>query len=218
LKDISQKTAFLLGLATAKRIGELHALTTDISHKEQWTEVSIAFQPTFLAKTQDPGNPATGSTHLTVLALAPTLEKGLSDRLLCPVRALKFYLARTQPTRGNITQLFLTFGSGTLKPVTKSTLSNWIKDIIRSAHAQSTDEDARLTKCSTHELRALSTSLRFQHSHNLSAIMEAASWRSHNTFSHFYLRDITLTNNHLSSLGPLVACQGIVGERPSKAK
>ena len=53
---LSQKTLFLLGFATAKRIGELHALSYRVSHTRNWGEVSFSFVPGFVAKTQDPSS------------------------------------------------------------------------------------------------------------------------------------------------------------------
>ena len=40
---LAQKTLFLLALASAKRIGELHALSYRVSHTRDWGEVSFAF-------------------------------------------------------------------------------------------------------------------------------------------------------------------------------
>ena len=40
-----QKTLFLLALASAKRIGELHALLYRVSHARNWAEVSFSFVP-----------------------------------------------------------------------------------------------------------------------------------------------------------------------------
>ena len=51
---LAQKTLFLLALASAKRIGELHALSYHVSHTRGWAEVSFSFVPGFVAKTQDP--------------------------------------------------------------------------------------------------------------------------------------------------------------------
>ena len=51
---LAQKTLFLLALASAKRIGELHALLHRVSHSRGWAEVSFSFVPGFVAKTQDP--------------------------------------------------------------------------------------------------------------------------------------------------------------------
>ena len=51
---LAQKTLFLLALASAKRIGELHALSHRVSHSRDWGEVSFTFVAGFVAKTQDP--------------------------------------------------------------------------------------------------------------------------------------------------------------------
>ena len=51
---LAQKTLFLLALASAKRIGELHALSYRVSHTRNWGEVSFSFAPGFVTKTEDP--------------------------------------------------------------------------------------------------------------------------------------------------------------------
>lgn len=212
MKHLSHKTLFLLGLASAKRIGEIHALSANVNHTEHWTSVSIEFDTAFLAKTQDPGDPSTSRRFLRIPALGPTLDSSLvEDRSLCPVRALKHYLHRTKSLRANRSRLFIPLAPGRTKQLSKATLSNWVKDVIKSAHRTATDSDARLSRCNAHELRALATSVLFTHTHSLSSVMEAACWRNHNTFSHFYLRDIALSNSQLSSLGPIVAGQGVIG-------
>ena len=53
---LAQKTLFLLALASAKRIGELHVLSYRVSHSGGWGEVSFSFVPGFVAKTQDPSS------------------------------------------------------------------------------------------------------------------------------------------------------------------
>ena len=53
---LAQKTLFLLALASAKRIGELHALSYRVSHTRNWGEVSFSFVTGFVAKTQDPSS------------------------------------------------------------------------------------------------------------------------------------------------------------------
>ncbi len=212
LKLLTFKAIFLLSLASAKRIGELHALTKNFSHTNNWNSITIMFDPSFLAKTQDPADPSTGLSSLTIPALANEVASDLPDRLLCPVRAIRYYIKRTEPLRGNRSRLFLPIMAGNTKDISKVTISNWVKEVIKSAHESATDTDANLIRVSTHELRALATSILFKHTHSLNAVMEAACWRNHNTFSHFYLRDITKTNDDIMSLGPIVAGQGIVGE------
>ena len=48
---LAQKTLFLLALASAKRIDELHTLSYRVSHSRGWSEVSFSFVPGFVAKT-----------------------------------------------------------------------------------------------------------------------------------------------------------------------
>ena len=93
-----RKTLFLLALASAKRIGELHALSYRVSHTRDWGEVSFAFVTGFVAKTQDPSSLAPRFEGFTVPALT-NARKNRNGRLLCPVRAVKVYLDRTAPHR-----------------------------------------------------------------------------------------------------------------------
>ena len=50
---LTHKKLFLLALDSAKRLGELHALSHRVSHSVGWKEVSFSFVPGFVAKTQD---------------------------------------------------------------------------------------------------------------------------------------------------------------------
>ena len=89
---------FLLALASAKRIGELHALSYRVSHTRDWGEVSFAFVTGFVAKNQDPSSLAPRFEGFSVPALT-NARKNRNGRLLCPVRAVKVYLDRTAPHR-----------------------------------------------------------------------------------------------------------------------
>ena len=53
---LAQKTLVLIALASAKRIGELQALSYRVSHSRAWGEASFVFVPGFVAKTQDPSS------------------------------------------------------------------------------------------------------------------------------------------------------------------
>ena len=80
---LAQKMLFLLALASAKRIGELHALSYRVSHTRDWGEVSFAFVTGFVAKTQDPSSLAPRFEGFTVPALT-NARKNRNGRLLCP--------------------------------------------------------------------------------------------------------------------------------------
>ena len=50
---LAQKMLFLIALSSAKRVGELHALSYCVSHSTDWKVSSFSFVPDFVAKTQD---------------------------------------------------------------------------------------------------------------------------------------------------------------------
>ena len=97
LKHLTFKTVFLLALGSGKRRSEIHAWQNrNIRHQSDLSNVSLYPSPSFLSKNQlakeGPDSVAPG----VIPALAPTLDRSLkSDRSLCPVRALHYYLDRT---------------------------------------------------------------------------------------------------------------------------
>ena len=129
---LAQKTLFLLALASAKRIGELHALSYRVSHTRDWGEVSFAFVTGFVAKTQDPSSLAPRFEGFSVLAL-PNVRKNRNGRLLCPVRAVKVYLDRTASHRPQCERLFVTAGRSK-KEIAKTTVSFWLRKTISRAY------------------------------------------------------------------------------------
>ena len=114
---LAHKTVFLVALASAKRVGELHALSDRVSHSVGWKEVSFGFVPGFVAKTQDQSSLDPHFESFTVPAL-PKSRETPNGRLLCPVRAVKCYLART----GLCSRLFVTTGR-TKKEISKNMIS-----------------------------------------------------------------------------------------------
>ena len=129
---LAQKTLFLLALASAKRIGELHALSYRVSHTRDWGEVSFAFVTGFVAKTQDPSSLAPRFEGFTVPAL-PNARKNRNGRLLCPMRAVKVYLDRTASHRLRCERLFVTAGRSK-KEIAKTTVSFWLQKTISRAY------------------------------------------------------------------------------------
>ena len=63
-------------------------------------------------------------------------------RALCPIRALRYSLSRTNfsdPSRSK--RLFVSIKPGRQKDIAKTTISGWIKGIIRSAYSEAKSED-----------------------------------------------------------------------------
>ena len=124
---LAHKTLFILALASAKRVGELHALSFHVSHSEGWSEASFRFVPGFVAKTQDASSHDPRFEGFCV----PTLPKSSTNpnfRLLCPVRAVRCYLARTAPHRRQCERLFVT--SGRLKK--EISKNKWPRSVVVS--------------------------------------------------------------------------------------
>ena len=129
---LAQKTLFLLALASAKRIGELHALSYRVSHTRNWGEVSFSFVTDFVAKTQDPSFLAPRFEGFSVPAL-PNARNNRNGRLLCPVRAVRVYLDRTAPHRPRCERFFVTAGRSK-KEIAKTTVSFWLRKTISRAY------------------------------------------------------------------------------------
>ena len=135
---LAQKTLFLLALASANRIGELHALSYRVSHSRGWAEVSFSFVPGFVAETQDPSSLASRFEGFTVPAL-PNARNNRNGRLLCPVRAVRHYLDRTAADRQRCERLFVTAGR-IKKEILKTTVSFWLRKTISRAYQLSGTE------------------------------------------------------------------------------
>ena len=122
------KTLLPIALASAKRVGELHALSYRVSHSLGWKEVSFSFVPGFVAKTQDQSSLEPRLENFTVLTL-PQPSSSPNGRLLCPVRTVKCHLNRTSQHRPRRERLFLTSGH-TRKEISNNTVSFWLLKVI----------------------------------------------------------------------------------------
>ena len=182
---VTIKTAFLLALATAKRCSEIHALAMDTQHlrfNQSDGSVSLILK----SKNQ---LPSVKPDPIVVPSLARICKWEHTDRLLCPVRALKFYLKMTSSYRQNRTRLFLPIKGN--KDISKDTISRWISYTVKLAYRKLAKRDISFLKIKAHEVRALSSSWAFFDKVPLNDILQAAVWNSSSTFAKFYLRDMS---------------------------
>ena len=95
MKHLTFKTVFLLVLGSGKRRSEIHAWQNrKIRHQSDWSRCPCTLHPAFQESAGQRGSRQCGPRDIT--ALAPKLDRSLkSDRSLCPVRALRYYLNRT---------------------------------------------------------------------------------------------------------------------------
>ena len=209
LKFLSHKTAFLVTLATAARVSEIHAIDhNSITHSENWNSISCRTVPEFLAKNQKSQLGPLGHRFFTIPALSPELDRSDKQRLLCPVRALRWYLQQTSSFRRNRRRLFLSCHTNVDSEISKNTIASWLRKTIASAYMLS-DKQIRDLKLCPHEIRALATSLASWKCVSVEQVVSSCQWKSANTFTRFYLRDIQPSVAGLCSLGPVVAAQTI---------
>ena len=155
--------------------------------------VSLIVQTGFLAKNQ---LPSICPDPIVIPNLARTCKREHSDKLLCPIRALKFYLKITEPYRQNRTRLFLPIKGK--QDISKSSVSYTIK----LAYMKLTNIDFPFLKIKAHEVRALSSSWAFFDKVPLNEILKAAVWNQSSTFAKFYLRDMSQQTTKCTSFGP----------------
>ena len=211
LKHLTFKTVFLLALGSGKRRSEIHAwLHKNIRHQSDWSKVSLYPSPSFLSKNQLSKEGPDSVAPVVIPALAPSLDRSLKgDRSLCPVRALRYYLDRTADLRQNKELVFVSFKKGFDKDISPATISSWIKQTVVLCYELSDQEALTLHQVKAHDVRAFAASKAFQSGFSLDQILSACHWKSHNTFTQFYLKDVAWADSELFHLGPVVAAQQV---------
>lgn len=114
------------------------------------------------------------------------------DKRLCVVTYLREYIKRSKPLRST-SQLFISFISPH-GPVTKDTISRWIKLTLKKAGI-----DTNIFKA--HSTRAASTSA-VRRDVDISVIMRTAGWSRQSTFAKFYNK--TVLREETSAFGQAV--------------
>ena len=210
LKWLTYKTVFLLALASGKRRSEIHAWThSSVSSRRNWSEVTVS-PPAFLAKNELASDGPDSIKPVVIPALTTMLDSSLvEDKSLCPVRALKVYLQKTKSMRKGKALLFVSLREGYSKDITRITISQWIKHTIQTCYQSSDMADQQVTQVRAHDVRAMAASLAFKGGISLEQVLSSCYWKSHNTFTNFYLKDICWEND-IFKLGPIVSAQHIV--------
>ena len=207
---LSVKTAFLVSMATARRVSEVHALSMadeNLRFSRIDGSLTLRTQLGFLAKNQLPSR-APDSIQIPRLSNFCRKSDNFS-RSLCPVRAVRIYLNKTKPIRKNRKRLFIpTKGDQDLN---KSTISGWVKYAIKNAYNSINKTPNNLFNPRAHELRALSASWAYMSFVPLEEILRAAVWASPSVFAEHYLRDFQGQADNLRAMGPVIAAQKVVG-------
>ena len=219
-KLLTYKTVFLVSMACSCRVSELHALSfSKLSHSADWSTVFLEAKSDFLAKNQtsrDPNyvrkfklkalvKPANKVNFLPGSSEAHTYNR---HKLLCPVRALRMYLARSQSRRtSNKTALFVSLHAKHKNDITKQSVGNWVRKTILLCYNLVGDNTHNLGRATVHEIRALTSSIKFERNLSLDSVLKTCIWKNNNTFTKYYLRDVATVSNDLYRLPPVFMSQ-----------
>ena len=166
--------------------------------------------PSFLAKNQLARDGPQSVAPVEIPALAPTLDRSLKeDRSLCPVRALRYYMEATSDLRKGKELVFVSLKKGYEKDISPSTISSWIKQTVYLCYEYSDQDSQSLHRVKAHDVRAFAASKAFHSGMSLDQLLSACHWKSHNTFTQFYLKDVAWADSERFHLGPIVAAQEI---------
>ena len=133
--------------------------------------------PAFSPRTRWPNRGPESVAPVVIPALAPTLDRSLkSDRSLCPVRALCYYLDRTSDLRQNKELVFVSFKKGFDKDISPVTISSSIKQTVILCYELSDQEAFTLHQVKAHDVRAFAASKAFQSGVSLEQILSACHW------------------------------------------
>jgi hypothetical protein len=209
IKYLSYKTVFLITLVSAARVSELSALSAQegfVRIKQDKSKVTLRPFQGFLAKNQTSMEPP---REFSIKALHQHIPSDDPERLLYPVRVIRIYLERTNKFRGAKKKLFISLASKYSKEIGVNTISRWIREAIKLSYSsQKSSEIETPFRVSAHGVRAIATSLAAWKNVSIKEILKAAHWKSHNTFTDFYLRDMVSSTRWLGQQGESVVCAG----------
>ena len=198
-RNKTRKALFLVAMATAKHVGELQALSFSVSHRGD--DLVLHYDPFFLAKTESVSNPLPRSVIVQSLA---DFVGDLPERVLCPVRAIRYLRRAACSVEFTPSRLFVS-PSDPKRTMSKNAMSFFLRQLITESGAVSS-----LVPPRAHDIRGIATSLNYYSNLSISAIKEAATWKSNRVFAMRYLKDMFATRSRLKGMGPLIAAGSAV--------
>ena len=210
LRSLTQKVLFLVSLATARRVGELQAVSHEVSFSG--SDAYLFYLPEFCAKTESAVNPLPRS--FCVRSLKDFVGE-LPDEPFFVQSVLCVLILLVLPLSLRVLAL-----SSSPRSLSKNALSFFLRDVISSAYSSSSSSasSSAAGPCSasapsssrTHSVRGIAALWAFARNASLSSILAAASWSSSSVFTSSYLSDVQFSSSHGFSLGPVVAAGSVV--------
>ena len=170
LKLLTLKLVMLMAILSGQRCQTIHALTT---RDMKVSDSKVVFIVNELLKTTKPGKECTKIEFLSFN----------EDPRLCVVRYFSEYLKRTKDMRHGHQKLLVSYQKPH-RPVSKDTVSRWLKHELKLAGIDTATFGA-------HSTRAASTSAAKAQHLSIKTIMDSAGWSSENTFMKYYNKAIS---------------------------
>ena len=164
----------LVTLLSGERCQTVHALTVSGTRN---SDDSVRFEITKLLKTSKFGKHQ-GQLEFKAYPL---------DKRLCVVACLKEYVKKTESVRAGHDAWWLSYCKP-FKPVSRDTISRWVKNVIENAGINTKIFGA-------HSTRAAATAAAKSANTSINTIMDAAGWSSESTFRKFYDKPIQTAVN-----------------------
>ena len=183
-----------------------------MSNLGQLEKVALFPSSDFIAKNQLAREGSQSVSPVTIPTLTTIVDRQFKeDRTLCPVRVLRYHLDRTKDLRGSLSLLFISFKKGHTPDIRPATLSSWLKQTTLLCYKQADQQALDLVQVKAHDIRVFAASKAFYGGISVDQIMQACHWKAHNTFTNFYLKNITWSDNDNNMyLGPVVAAQQVL--------
>ena len=214
LLRLTIKTVFLVAMASAARISELHALQADLIRFEntEGGSATLGLAPDFVCKNQA-SDERGRSFKLPALSATVTGEEGVS-LVLCPVRALRIYTRRTAALRDGRRRLFLPHSPRSSKELDLRALAVYLRSAVIDAYKAAGLSPP--SRANPHEIRAVSATMAYHCNISVSDILKGCFWRSNTVFANHYLRDLSSQDlEGISRLGPQVFAQQLASAATS---
>ena len=212
LEHLTHKTAFLLSLATAARVSELHAIDyTRLKFEQQRDGAALlTLRMDFVAKNQLPGQPDRSFRIQPLSRIVGSSDE--RELLLCPVRALRLYIEKTKPIRKGRRCLFVPTSPLSKTECNLNMISLWLRSTILAAYREKGLPPPEASN--PHEIRAIASTMALHRNCTVGSIMEGCFWRSNSVFASHYLRDLAVEDvEGMQSFGPLVVAQQLTTTR-----
>ena len=103
---------------------------------------------------------------------------------------------------------------GHTSDIRPATLSSWLKQTILLCYKQADQQALDMVQVKAHDIRAFAASKAFYGGVSVDQIMQACHWKAHKTFTNFYLKDLTWSDDNNMYLGTVVAAQQVLDHSP----